>query len=880
MIFRKKPNRAENLQRQHESEARLRHFATRTRDEALEELNASVFGYSSEQAEELLEEFGENVISTGKGNSTLSRLYEAFVNPFNIVLFLVAIITFFTDVYIATKKDYTTVIVILALIFVSAIISFVQSERSHVAAAKLSDMISNKTSILRDGVFTEIGVEDVIPGDIVRLSAGDMLPGDLLFISTKDAFIAQAALTGESNPVEKFDTLKGDDARSLTDLETLGFMGSDVVSGSAVGLVLATGNNTYFGSMAESLTGARAKNSFETGVESVSRLLLSFMLIMVPVIFLINGLVKGNWGDSLVFAVAMAVGLTPEMLPVIMTSTLARGAVVMAKHDTIVKTLPSIQSFGEMDVLCTDKTGTLTEDKIILEKYMDVHGDDDQRILRHAFLNSYFQTGLKNLIDVAIINRAEEEGINTIKERYHIVDEIPFDFARRRMSVVLEDTAGKRQLITKGAVEEILSICTYAEYNGEILPLNDALKKEAMEIYELHNFDGLRMLAVAQKNEIQDIETFGVADEGEMVLMGFVGFLDPPKESAKTAIAALKEHGVDVVVLTGDSEGVAVKVCEKVGVRTKNRLNGNDVEAMSDEALLAATRSCKLFSKLSPSQKERVVHAFRENGHTVGYMGDGINDTLAMRAADVGISVDSAVDIAKETADIILLKKDLMVLEEGVIEGRRTFGNIIKYIKMAASGNFGNMISVIFASIFLPFLPLLPVQILTQNLICDFAQTGIPFDNVDASYLAQPRKWDTNTIKRFMLQMGPLSSLFDIACYGILWWIIGANTPALAPLFQCCLFAYGTLSQIFIVHVIRTEKKPFIDSKPSFVLSLCTVLFTVLTLIVCLSPLATALDMRVMPLSFLPWLVLLILAYCFSVQFFKRIYIRKYNEWL
>ena len=880
IISRKNPKNAEITKRRRESEESLRLFSSLDRDAAIEKLNASVFGYSSEQAEELLEDVGENVISTGKTSGPLSRLFEALINPFNIVLFLVAIITFITDVVIAKKSDYTTVIVILALIFISSLISFIQSERSHSAAEKLSDMISNKTSILRDGVFSEIDIDQVVPGDIVRLSAGDMIPGDVLFISAKDAFISQSALTGESNPVEKFEQLKGASTRPLTDLENIGFMGSDMVSGSAVGLVVATGNNTYFGSMARSLSGARSKNSFELGVESVSRLLISFMLIMVPIIFLINGFLKGDWANALVFSVAIAVGLTPEMLPVIMTSTLARGAVNMSKRDTIVKSLPSIQTFGEMDILCTDKTGTLTEDKIILERYMDIHGDDDKRILRHAYLNSYFQTGLKNLIDVAIMNRAEQEGVSEIKERYHHVDEIPFDFARRRMSVVLEDTDGKRQLITKGAVEEILSICAYAEYHGDILPLDDTLRQEAMSVYEKHNFDGLRMIAVAQKNEIPEMHTFGVDDEADMVLMGFIGFLDPPKESAKLAIKALTEHGVKVVVLTGDSEGVAVKVCGKVGVSTEHRLNGADVEEMDDETLAEAIKNCHLFSKLSPIQKERVVKAYRSKGHTVGYMGDGINDTLAMRAADVGISVDSAVDIAKETADIILLKKDLMVLEEAVIEGRRTFGNVVKYIKMAASGNFGNMISMVFASIFLPFLPLLPVQILTQNLLCDFSQLGIPFDRVDESYIKQPRKWDTGGIRRFMLQMGPLSSFFDILFDGVLLLIKGANTPAQAALFQTCLFAFGTISQMFIVHVIRTEKRPFIDSKPSPILLVCTIAFTAITLFICMSPLAIGLDMAIMPLRFIPWLVLLLISYCLTLQGFKKIFIRRYDEWL
>ena len=692
--------------------------------------------------------------------------------------------------------------------------------------------------------------------------------------------MAQAALTGESNPVEKFSQIHNDPGDALTDLENIGFMGSNMVSGTATGIVLATNNDTYIGSMAKSLSGDRAMNSFERGVNSVSRLLINLMLIMVPIVLMINGFTKGDWGSALLFAITIAVGLTPEMLPVIMTSTLAKGAVSMSKHKVIVKTLGAIQTFGEMDILCTDKTGTLTEDRIVLEKYMNVVGEDDTRILRHAYLNSYFQTGLKNLLDLAIINRAKDQDLEGILSKYTRVDEIPFDFTRRRMSVVLEDNSGKRQLITKGAVEEIMAISTFAEIDGQIVPLTDEYRKRAMETYQRHNTDGLRMIAVAQKNRVPGIEVFSVADECEMVLIGFIGFLDPPKESAKAAISALKEHGVRTVVLTGDSEGVAVKVCGKVGVDNSHYLTGKDVESMDDAALLEAVKTCDLFAKLSPSQKERVVKAFQTNGHTVGYMGDGINDAPPLHQADVGISVDSAVDIAKETADIILLKKDLMVLEEGVIEGRKTFGNIVKYIKMAASGNFGNMISVIVASIFLPFLPMLPVQILTQNLLCDFSQMGIPFDSVDKEYLMKPRKWETKSIKSFMAYMGPLSSVFDILCFAIMWKIIGANSMELAPLFQCGWFVFGTVSQVLVIHMIRTGKVPFLQSRPAKSLLISTAIVAVAALFIGFSDLAVGLDMMKLPLSFAPWLALVLAGYCLSTQLLKAVYIKKFGEWL
>lgn len=878
MIFRKKTNNT--IQKKNECEVVLRRFAFMDEKELFDALETSAQGNSVEAAEEKLEECGSNVIVAVKEKGMFGRLVAALVNPFNLVLFLVAIITFITDVVLSEKADITTAAIIVALIVISGAISFFQGEKSNNAAAKLSKMISNKADVWRDGVLTEIRIDEVVPGDIVKLSAGDMLPGDVRFLTAKDAFVAQSALTGESEPVERFSEVSASEKTGLTDLPNIGFMGTNLLSGSATAVVLTTGNDTYFGAMAESLSGDKSKNSFERGVDSVSKLLLRFMIVMVPVIFIINGLTKGDWGAALLFAVTMAVGLTPEMLPMIMTSTLARGAVSMAKHQTIVKNLSAIQTFGEMDVLCTDKTGTLTEDKIVLEKYIDVHGRDDMRILRHAYLNSYFQTGLKNLIDLAIINRAGENGLTEQLAQFTRVDEIPFDFARRRMSVVLESGNGKRQLITKGAVEEIISICSHVEHDGSVQILDEEHLREAMRVYEKHNRDGLRVIAVAQKNNVSGASAFSVQDECDMVLIGFVGFLDPPKESAKQAISALREHGVRVVVLTGDSEGVAVKVCKKVGIASDICLTGNDVEQMNDEALDEAIETCDLFSKLSPAQKQRVVKAFQKKGHTVGYMGDGINDAPALRESDVGISVDSGVDIAKETSDIILLKKDLMVLEEGVVEGRRTFGNIMKYIKMAASGNFGNMISVMAASIFLPFLPMLPVHILTQNLLCDFSQIGIPFDNVDKEYLKSPRRWETKSIQRFMLLLGPLSSVFDILCFVLLWWVIKANTAELAPLFQAGWFIFGTLSQILIVHMIRTGKLPFIQSKASIQLVLSSLSVGLIAVLLVFSTAAHGFALARLPLIYVPLLILLLIGYCVATQLFKAVYVRKFGEWL
>lgn len=865
---------------EYDTNANLRRYAFSPIEHVYAELSAAQGGLSAEEARTRQDIFGKNIIKVDSKNTTLYRLKEAVINPFNIILFIIALVTLFTDVIIPPEPDYLTVIIILSLITLASLVAFIQSQRSNAAAEKLSKLISNKADVWRDGNLMEIPMDEIVPGDVVWLSAGDMLPADVRFLTTKDTFIAQSALTGESNPVEKFSDQQNGPNDGLTDLKNIGFMGSNVISGSARALVLVTGNNTYFGSMAKSLSGDRSKNSFERGVDSVSRLLVQMMFFMIPIVVVINGFTKGNWAETLLFAISLAVGLTPEMLPVIMTSTLAKGAVSMSRHRVIVRTLSAIQTFGEMDVLCTDKTGTLTEDKIVLEKYMDVHGEDDTRILRHAYLNSYFQTGLKNLIDLAIINRAEKDGLENIPNFYTHVDEIPFDFTRRRMSVVLEDKVGKRQLITKGAVEEIISISSFVEINGRVLPIDEETRRLALRTYEKHNTEGLRMIAVAQKNEVPDEGVFGVADEIDMVLIGFVGFLDPPKESAKVAIEALWEHGIRTVVLTGDSEGVAVNVCSKIGVDTSYLLTGGDVERMDDEMLKEAVKGCDLFAKLSPSQKEQVVKAFQSLGHTVGYLGDGINDAPPLRQADVGISVDSAVDIAKETADIILLKKDLMVLEEGVIEGRQTFGNIIKYIKMAASGNLGNMISVVAAGIFLPFLPMLPVQILAQNLLSDFAQLGMPFDRVDGEYIKKPRRWDTESIKIFMAFLGPLSSVFDLLCFAVLWWAIGANTIKLSPLFHSGWFVFGTASQILIIYTIRTANVPFIQSSPSGPLLFSTFIVLIIALLIGFSDLATGLDMFRLPFSFAPWLAVLLAGYILSVQFIKGFYIRRYGEWM
>ena len=860
-------------------EQKLIEYSRLPDQEIFRQFNTNADGLNQVEAGERLEQYGRNIIDAGNENSLFKRVREAIINPFNVVLLAVAGVTLVTDVIIAENPNWATFLMLVFVILVSGVISFVQSEKSNSAAQKLQKMISNKIDVIRNGSEMEIDIEEAVPGDIVKLASGDMIPGDVRFIETKDLFIDQSQLTGESNPVEKF-AGPDDEGSTIAELDNIGFMGSNIVSGSAKAVVLATGNRTYFGSMAKSLNTYQDKSSFEKNINSISRLLIRFMIVMVPVIFIANLITKGNWLDSLMFGITIAVGIMPEMLPVIMTSSLAIGAVSMSKKQTIVKRLGAIQTFGEMDVLCTDKTGTLTQDEIVLEKYMDVLGREDKRVLRHAFLNSYFQTGLKNLMDVAIIHRAECESLSPLKEAYEREDEIPFDFSRRRMSVVLRDKNGKRQLITKGAVEEILSICGHIEIDGEVKPITQELIDNAQKIATENNLEGIRVIGVAQKNNVHDVETFSVDDESDMVLIGFVGFLDPPKPSAESAITALTKNGVRTVVLTGDTEGVAINICGRLGIPTDYTLIGSQVDEMDDETLKEACERCRIFSKLSPYQKQRVVKAFQSNGHTVGYMGDGINDSLPLKQADVGISVDTAVDIAKEVADIILLEKDLNVLDEGVIEGRRTFANMSKYLKMSVSGNFGNMFSVLIASIFLPFLPLLPLHILVQNILNDFAQLGMPFDHVEDEYIQLPKKWDIPGIRKFMVYFGLLSTVLDVLCFLVMWYVFKFNSVSAAGYFQCGWFMFGIISQTMVIHTIRTPKIPFIQDHASRQLRLSTLLVVIATLLIGFTAVARLFDLPVMVPGFAWWLAGLMVVYTVLAQLMKRLYIRINREWV
>jgi len=879
MQFINNRKKAKNAEKNDPTEKNIRTYSTLDLETLYRRLDTHPDGLTNIQAFEKLEAEGLNAITAVNKNTALKRLIEAVVNPFNIVLIVIAVITLFTDVIFADDKNYLTFMIIMGLVFVASLVSFIQSEKSSKAAEKLSKMILNRADVRRSGDFVEILMEELVVGDIVKLAAGDMIPADVRFLTTKDLFIAQSALTGESNPVEKFSDLEGKKEDSITDLPNIGFMGSNVISGTATAMIVATGNDTYFGSMAKSLSHKTPKNSFERGIDSVSRLLIRFMLVMIPIVIIINTITGVDLLSSILFAIAIAVGLTPEMLPVIFTTTLATGAVQMSKRKVIVKNIGSIQAFGEMDVLCTDKTGTLTEDRIVLEKYINIHDEDDIEVLKRAYLNSYFQTGLKNMIDLSVIDRAKTDKVERLVEQYERADEIPYDFDRRRMSVVLRHK--DNHIITKGSVEEVLSICKYAKYHGRTVLLDDKIQAEADRVYHRHNIQGLRILAVAEKEtDLSSQKAYSVKDESDMTFIGFIGFLDPPKQSAKEAIKALKAHGVRNVVLTGDSLGVAAVVCEKVGIDIKVTLSGSEIEKMPDHELSEQVEICNLFYKLSPSEKERVVRILQENGHTVGYLGDGMNDALSLKQSDVGISVDNAVDIAKETANIILLEKDLLVLERGVELGRRTFGNIIKYIKMATSGNFGNMFSVVVASIFLPFLPMLPIHILVQNLFCDLSQLGIPFDHVDDEFIKKPRKWSTKSIKSFMYLLGPISSIFDILCFVVLFYIIGANTVELAPLFQCGWFVFGTISQILIIHMIRTAKKPFLESIASKILIATTLITIVAVLLIGFSDTSAAIAMMKLPLVFSFWLVVLLIGYALSIEAAKKFYAKQRRDWL
>lgn len=844
-------------------------------------------GLSEKEIEKRLMLYGENEVVHEKRKTPLTILVKAFINPFIGVLTALIVISFILDVILAQpgEQNWTSIVIIATMVILSSLLRSWQEWRADRSSESLLRMVSNTCYVKRLGSEgNEVEITQLVPGDIVLLSAGDMVPADMRIIQAKDLFVSQASLTGESDPIEKRPQLAKEIHRSgsVVDLDDICFMGTNIISGSAMGIVFATGNSTYLGTIAKSIVGHRAATAFDRGISRVSLLLIRFMMFMVPFVFLVNGLTKGDWLEAFVFAVSVAVGLTPEMLPMIVTANLSKGAVTMSKKKTIVKDLNAIQNFGAMNILCTDKTGTLTCDTIVLERYINADGsrDNDQRILRHAYFNSFFQTGLNSLMDKAILSHVKELHLESLRNDYRKVDEIPFDFTRRRMSVVVEDLHGKRQIITKGAVEEILQVCIYTEINGKVSPLTPELRAQSLSITNQMNREGLRVLGVAQKSFIDKDSDFSTSDESNMVLIGFLAFLDPPKPSASNAIRQLHEQGIEVKILSGDNDAVVCTIARQVGIDTSHAITGEVLMQMTEDEQRQKVREATVFSKLTPMQKTHVITLLQNDRNTVGFLGDGINDAAALRQSDIGISVDSAVDIAKESADIILLEKDLMVLEAGVLEGRRTFGNITKYIKMTASSNFGNMFSVLVASAFLPFLPMMPIHLVIQNLLYDFSQTAIPFDRMDAEYLRTPKRWDASDLSRFMLFIGPISSLFDIATYGVLWYVFSCNTPAHQALFQSGWFVEGLISQILIVQMIRTRRIPFIQSNASLPVVLLMGLIMAIGILLPFTDFGHSIGLVSLPLSYFPWLVAILLSYCVLTQGVKQWYIRRFGKWL
>ncbi|MFS8082197.1 MAG: magnesium-translocating P-type ATPase [Ginsengibacter sp.] len=876
------------------AEIKLKNTAKGDKDSYLAMLNSKETGLAINEVHDKQKQFGLNEIAHEKAPAWYVQFLQAFLNPFIGVLIVIALISFITDVLIVPPqdRDFKTITVVTIMVFLSSILRFWQEFRSNKAAEQLKSMVKTTALILRESLGKkEIDIKEIVPGDIVYLSAGDMIPADCRIMQSKDLFVSQAMLTGEALPVEKREFSIADaDTKSALEMDNICFMGTNVVSGSASVIVVNTGNQTYFGSISKSLTGKRAETSFDKGVNSVSWLLIRFMLVMVPLVFLINGFTKHNWIEALLFAIAVAVGLTPEMLPMIVTANLAKGAVNMSQRKVIVKRLNAIQNIGAMDILCTDKTGTLTMDKIVLERHLNIFGDQDEEVLKWAYLNSYHQTGLKNLLDVAVLEHIEVHEHLKAAEYFLKVDEIPFDFQRRRMSVILKQRNGKHLLICKGAVEEMLDLCSHAFDPGDdkqlhiesdkVIPMDEKMRKRILETSQKLNAEGLRVLLVAIKEFDNRALTYSVADESDMVLTGFIGFLDPAKPSAKPSIEALHKLGIELKVLTGDNEIVTKKICKDVGIPINNIMIGHELEKITDAELTKRIDDISIFAKLSPAQKSRVVKVLQVKGHTVGFMGDGINDAGALRDADVGISVDTATDIAKESADIILLEKDLMVLRKGVIYGRRTFGNIIKYIKMTASSNFGNMFSMLGASAFLPFLPMLPIQILVNNLLYDISQTSIPWDSMDKEYLEQPKKWNAGGIAKFMMFIGPISSIFDYATFALMWFVFKANSPEHQSLFQTGWFVESLLSQTLIVHMIRTKKIPFIQSWATAPVVALTSVIMLIAIAIPFSPLATSFKMVALPISFFPWLLAILVCYCVLTQLVKVWFIKKFNQWL
>ena len=877
--------------------AALQDAETRT----LATYQSSWSGLTEDQVEENRDSYGENVLTKGQDNSIWKRIVESIINPFTVILLLIALVSLVTNVWLAKpgEEDPTTSLIIVVLVLLSGGIRFIQELRSDKAASNLSRMIVNTATVIREGKEEEIPIDEIVVGDLIKLSAGDMIPADVVLLDSRDFFVQQSGLTGESDAVEKVCLKKatGQNLDSLLESESLAFMGTNVISGRATALVLVVGDETMMGAIEQTINTYDEPTSFEREMNTISWLLIRLMMVMVPIVFFINGLTDGDWLEAGVFALSVGVGLTPEMLPMIITASLAKGSIIMAKEKVVIKKLNAIQDLGAIDILCTDKTGTLTQDEIVLEYPLDIRGDLDLSVLRRAYLNSYFQTGLKNLMDRAIISRTEREAkkheiVRGLDQSFQKIDELPFDFERRRMSVIVKDEQGVVSMVTKGALEEMLAVSNYVEYKDEIIPLTDQVREDVLAEVAQLNEQGLRVLGVSYKSNLEEGYAFEVADEADMILTGYLAFLDPPKPSAAPAINTLAEYGVATKILTGDNEKVTQAVCEKVGLDVDRILLGSDIDSLSDSDLAQAVETTTVFAKLSPDQKARIILQLKANGHKVGYMGDGINDAPSMKVADVGISVDTAVDIAKETADVILLDKDLMVLEKGLVEGRKVYANMTKYIKMTVSSNFGNIFSLLFASIFLPFLPMAPIHLIVLNLVYDLSCIALPFDRVDKDFLKKPRIWEAKSITRFMAWFGPISSVFDILTFIALYFIIvpmitgygyvhGADSAGLfIMLFQTGWFIESMWSQTMVIYMLRSPKLPFVQSRPALAVMATTLLGALFVTFLPYGPLASLL--KVAPLNSLYFLLLagILFLYMASVTLVKHYYIGKYKEWL
>ena len=870
--------------------------------EVLDALETSITGVQEDQVEMLRETYGENKLTKATEVPLWKKIYESIINPFTVILLVIAVISLMTNVILAKpgEEDPTTSIIIVVLVLISGGIRFVQELKSDKAASNLSSLIVNTATVIRDGVQQEIPIEELVVGDVIKLSAGDMLPADALLLETRDFFIQQSSLTGESESVEKkamWTPSEEESQKPVLESERFVFMGSNVVSGSALAVILVTGNDTMIGRIEKTLNTFDEPTSFEKEMNTISWLLIRLMLVLVPVVFVINGLTDSDWLEAGVFALSVAVGLTPEMLPMIITASLAKGAVIMAKEKVVIKKLNAIQDLGAIDILCTDKTGTLTQDEIILEYPLDIHANLDLGVLKIGYLNSYFQTGLKNLLDRAIITRTEKESVEhenlrDLSTRYQKIDELPFDFERRRMSVIVKEKGQDGALlVTKGALEEMLSISSHVQDGKEIHPITEEIRQNILEAVSQLNEQGLRVLGVSQKFYRNASHRFAVEDESNMILMGYLAFLDPPKPSAAPAIQALKEHGVLTKILTGDNEKVTQTVCERVGLPVDHILLGTDIEEMDDATLAIEAEKTTIFAKLSPEQKARIIRLLKANGHKVGYMGDGINDAPSLKVADVGISVDTAVDIAKEVADVILLDKDLLVLEKGLIEGRKVYANMTKYIKMTVSSNFGNIFSLLFASVFLPFLPMAPVHLIVLNLIYDLSCVALPFDHVDEDFLKEPRAWTAKSITRFMSWLGPTSSIFDIITFAVMFFGIApmitgssyaesTNPAFFLMVFQTGWFIQSMWTQTMVIYMLRSPKLPFIQSKPAFSLLVTSLFALFIVTVLPYTPLAASLKLATLNGMYFLALILITVSYMLLVTIVKKVYIKKYREWL